>query len=32
MKYDLSRYPNFQRWLSASLERPRAKEAIALRQ
>ena len=32
MKYDLSRYPNFQRWLSASLERPKAKEAIALRQ
>jgi glutathione S-transferase len=32
MKYDLSGYPNFQRWLSASLERPRAKEAIALRQ
>lgn len=32
MKYDLSKYPNFQRWLSASLERPKAKEAIALRQ
>jgi hypothetical protein len=32
MKYDLSKYPNFQRWLMASLERPRAKEAIALRQ
>jgi glutathione S-transferase len=32
MKYDLSSYPNFQRWLAASLERPKAKEAIALRQ
>jgi glutathione S-transferase len=32
MKYDLSGYPNFQRWLMASLERPKAKEAIALRQ
>jgi glutathione S-transferase len=32
MKYDLSKYPSFQRWLSASLERPKAKEAIALRQ
>ena len=32
MKYDLSKYPNFQRWLTASLERPKAKEAIALRQ
>jgi glutathione S-transferase len=32
MKYDLSKYPNFQRWLIASLERPKAKEAIALRQ
>jgi glutathione S-transferase len=32
MKYDLSKYPNFQRWLMASLERPKAKEAIALRQ
>ncbi len=32
MKYDLSRYPSFQRWLLASLERPKAKEAIALRQ
>jgi glutathione S-transferase len=32
MKYDLSRYPHFQRWLTASIERPKAKEAIALRQ
>jgi glutathione S-transferase len=32
MKYDLSKYPNFQKWLMASLERPKAKEAIALRQ
>jgi glutathione S-transferase len=32
MKYDLSKFPHFQRWLAASLERPRAKEAIALRQ
>jgi glutathione S-transferase len=32
MKYDLSKYSNFQRWLTASVERPKAKEAIALRQ
>jgi glutathione S-transferase len=32
MKYDLSKYPNFQRWLNASVERPKAREAIALRQ
>ncbi|HEX2197902.1 MAG TPA: glutathione S-transferase family protein [Burkholderiales bacterium] len=32
MKYDLSKYPHFQKWLLASLERPKAKEAIALRQ
>jgi glutathione S-transferase len=32
MKYDLSKYPSFQRWLLASLERPKAKEAVALRQ
>jgi glutathione S-transferase len=32
MKYDLSKYPSFQRWLTASVERPKAKEAIALRQ
>jgi glutathione S-transferase len=32
MKYDLSKYPHFQKWLMASIERPKAKEAIALRQ
>ena len=32
MKYDLSRFPHFQKWLMASLERPQAREAIALRQ
>lgn len=32
MKYDMSKYPNLQKWLMASLERPKAKEAIALRQ
>ena len=32
MKYDLSRYPNFQKWLTASIERPKAKEARALRE
>ena len=32
MKHDLSRFPHFQRWLMASLERPAAKAAIALRQ
>lgn len=32
MKYDLSRYPNFQKWLMASIERPKAKEARALRE
>ncbi len=32
MKYDLSKFPHFQKWLLASLERPKAKEAIALRQ
>jgi glutathione S-transferase len=32
MKYDLSKYPHFQKWLTASLERPKAREAIALRQ
>jgi len=31
MKYDLSKFPHFQKWLLASLERPKAKEAIALR-
>jgi hypothetical protein len=32
MKYDLSKFPHFQKWLMASIERPKAKEAIALRQ
>ena len=32
MKYDLARYPSFQKWLMASLERPKAKEARALRE
>jgi glutathione S-transferase len=32
MKYDLSKFPHFRRWLMASLERPAAKAAIALRQ
>jgi hypothetical protein len=32
MKYDLSKFPRFQKWLAASLERPAAKAAIALRQ
>ena len=32
IKYDLSKYPRFQKWLLESLERPKAKEAIALRQ
>jgi hypothetical protein len=32
MKYDLSKFPYFQKWLMASVERPKAKEAIALRQ
>ena len=32
MKYDLGKYPNFQKWLMASLERPKAKEARALRE
>ena len=32
MKYGLSAYPHFHRWLMASLERPRAKEARALRE
>lgn len=32
MKYDLSRYAHFQKWLMASLERPKAKEARALRE
>jgi len=32
MKYDLSSYASFQKWLRASLERPKAKEARALRE
>ncbi len=32
MKYDLSKYPHFQKWLMASLERPKAREARALRE
>ena len=32
MKYDLAKYASFQKWLMASLERPKAKEARALRE
>ena len=32
IKYDLSRYPHLQKWLAASVERPKAKEARALRE
>jgi glutathione S-transferase len=32
MKYDLAQYPSFQKWLTASIERPKAKEARALRE
>ncbi len=32
MKYDLSRYASFQKWLLASIERPKAREARALRE
>ncbi len=32
MKYDLAKYPAFQKWLMAGLERPKAKEARALRE
>ncbi len=32
MKYDLSRFPHFQKWLLASIERPKAREARALRE
>ncbi len=32
MKYDLSKYPHFHKWLMASIERPKAKEARALRE
>jgi glutathione S-transferase len=31
MKFDLSPFPHFHKWLMASIERPKAKEAIALR-
>ncbi len=32
MKYDLAKFPHFQKWLMASIERPKAKEARALRE
>jgi glutathione S-transferase len=32
IKYDLGKYPSFQKWLTASIERPKAKEARALRE
>lgn len=32
MKYDLAKFPHFQAWLMASLERPQAKEARKLRE
>ena len=32
MKYDLSKFQSFQKWLTASIERPKAKEARALRE
>ncbi len=32
MKYDLSKYPRFQKWLMESIKRPAAKEARALRE
>jgi glutathione S-transferase len=32
MKYDLAKFPSFQKWLMAGLERPKAKEARALRE
>ncbi len=32
IKYDLAKYPNFQKWLMASIERPAAKEARKLRE
>lgn len=31
MKYDLSKYPSLEKWLLDSIDRPKAKEAIALR-
>ena len=32
LKYDLSRYPRFEAWLKASIERPAAREARKLRE
>lgn len=32
MKYDLLKYPNFQKWLAESVERPQAKQARKLRE
>lgn len=32
IKYDLAKYPHFQAWLNASVERPQAKEARKLRE
>jgi glutathione S-transferase len=32
LKYDLGKYPSFQRWLLESVERPKAREARALRE
>ena len=32
IKYDLSKYPHLHKWLMASVERPKAKEARALRE
>ena len=32
MKYDLGKYPHLREWLMASIERPKAKEARALRE
>ena len=31
MKYDLTKYPKFAAWLAASLDRPRAREAMKYR-
>jgi hypothetical protein len=32
MKYDLGKYPSFNKWLLESVERPKAREARALRE
>ena len=32
MKYDPGKFPSFQKWLMASIERPKAREARALRE